>query len=64
MSSRSADGARVYPTHRVRGLADRNIEALLREAGGLKALIADLESNPPREGARILRETGSAALKQ
>jgi hypothetical protein len=46
---------------RVRRLADRIIEAQVREIGEMKALIADLERNPPPKGAPDLlsyRERG------
>ncbi|WP_223252484.1 DUF305 domain-containing protein [Paracoccus mutanolyticus] len=40
---------------RVRALADRIIEAQVREIGEMKALIADLERNPrPRQARRAL----------
>lgn len=51
---------------RVRELADKIIEAQVREIGEMKALIADLERNPPRGDARDLpsyRERGAPAPK-
>ena len=36
---------------RVRALADGIIEAQVREIAEMKALIADLEANPPADGA-------------
>ena len=49
---------------RVRLLADRIIEAQVREIGEMKALIADLEKNPTPEGAQDLpsyRDRGVSA---
>ncbi|QCO16869.1 DUF305 domain-containing protein (plasmid) [Azospirillum brasilense] len=49
---------------RVRGLADRIIEAQVREIGEMKALIADLERNPTPDAAPDLlsyRERGAPA---
>jgi len=49
---------------RVRLLADRIIEAQVREIGEMKGLIADLEKNPTPEGAQDLpsyRDRGAAA---
>ncbi len=51
---------------RVRELADKIIEAQVREIGEMKALIADLERNPPASNAPDLlsyRERGAPAPK-
>ena len=49
---------------RVRKLADKIIEAQVREIGEMKALIADLERNPPHDNTSDLpsyRKRGAAA---
>ena len=51
---------------RVRELADKIIEAQVREIGEMRALIADLETNPPPVNAPDLlsyRERGAPAPK-
>ncbi len=51
---------------RVRDLADKIIEAQVREIGEMKALIADLERNPPPSNAPVLlsnRQRGAQASR-
>ena len=49
---------------RVRKLADEIIEAQVREIAEMKSLIADLEADPPPQGAPDLAPSVPAAPKQ
>lgn len=66
-SSVRNNGADHIRDKRLRELGDKIIEAQVREIAEMKALIADLERNPPPQGAPDLlsyRERGAPAPRQ